>query len=409
MDNPTVFFSYSRADSDFVLRLAKDLRSEGVNLWIDQLDIAAGDRWDRAVEDALGAAPCLLVVLSPASVESHNVMDEVSLAFDERKKIVPVLARECTIPFRLRRLQNIDFTVDYDRGLERVLEALKAPRQREMLGGRDGSQAAAAVSPPRREPVPPRPETGSKGGVPRRYVYAAVGLVALVAVGVAWLVLSPRLLDQPRAGDSTGSGPGTVASAPAGTGVTSESNPTAGPGKGPLAELTLGPDTGATSNLPQSPAPGPPTKSAAATDAAPAAKLAPAPDERDATYSPSPDSTPKTVSALPPPPPAPAKPVNGTFDITMSCPNGSQVNEYGARFTDGMYARTYNTENGTINTQLALGYTSTTNVKLAGSVAFEQYGVQAVDASAKKKGRSWSGLGTYGPTTNCKLAIVDRN
>ena len=62
------FFSYSRDDSDFVLRLAEDLKHAGANVWLDQLDIAPGRRWARAVEDALTNCPRLLVVLSPSSV-----------------------------------------------------------------------------------------------------------------------------------------------------------------------------------------------------------------------------------------------------------------------------------------------------------------------------------------------------
>jgi hypothetical protein len=44
---PRIFFSYARADSEFVLKLAKDLRSAGANLWVDQLDIQGSDLWDR--------------------------------------------------------------------------------------------------------------------------------------------------------------------------------------------------------------------------------------------------------------------------------------------------------------------------------------------------------------------------
>jgi len=62
-----------------------------------------------------------LVVLSPAAVDSHNVMDEVSFALEERKTLLPVLHRRCDIPFRLRRVQYIDFTNDYSAGLDRVL------------------------------------------------------------------------------------------------------------------------------------------------------------------------------------------------------------------------------------------------------------------------------------------------
>jgi hypothetical protein len=121
---PRVFFSYARADAEFVLKLAKDLRSAGANLWIDQLDIPAGDRWDRAVEDALKTSLVLLAVLSPASVSSHNVMDEISFALEHKKKIVPVVFRSCDIPFRLKRLQYIDFTVNYKDGCSKLLRAL---------------------------------------------------------------------------------------------------------------------------------------------------------------------------------------------------------------------------------------------------------------------------------------------
>ena len=41
-----------------------------------------GVRWDDAVEEALHASPCLLVVLSSASVNSDNVKDEISFGLD---------------------------------------------------------------------------------------------------------------------------------------------------------------------------------------------------------------------------------------------------------------------------------------------------------------------------------------
>lgn len=121
-----VFFSYARADSEFALRLAGDMRAAGGDLWIDQLDIPTGVRWDQAVGDALKACPRLLIILSPASVASQNVMDEVAFAIDETKQILPVLHRSCDVPFRLRRLQHIPFTDDYDKALTKLLTALAA-------------------------------------------------------------------------------------------------------------------------------------------------------------------------------------------------------------------------------------------------------------------------------------------
>jgi hypothetical protein len=46
----TAFFSYSRDDSEFALRLAADLKAAGANVWLDQLDIAPGQRWARTVQ-----------------------------------------------------------------------------------------------------------------------------------------------------------------------------------------------------------------------------------------------------------------------------------------------------------------------------------------------------------------------
>jgi hypothetical protein len=120
----TIFFSYSRVDSPFVLKLAKDLREAGVNVWLDQLDIAAGSHWDSSIEKALHSSKTLLIILSSTSVASDNVMDEVSYALEEGKTVIPILLSNCDTPFRLRRLQRIDFTGDYQSGFNSLLEAI---------------------------------------------------------------------------------------------------------------------------------------------------------------------------------------------------------------------------------------------------------------------------------------------
>ncbi len=101
----SAFFSYSREDSEFVLKLAKHLKVAGAAAWLDQLDIRPGQRWDSAVEEALANCANMLLIPSPSSVASSNVMDEVSFALDEKKLIIPVLYRACKLPLRLRRVQ----------------------------------------------------------------------------------------------------------------------------------------------------------------------------------------------------------------------------------------------------------------------------------------------------------------
>lgn len=132
---PPAFFSYSRADGEFALRLAQDLKSAGANVWMDQLDIEPGTPWDRAIEEALTTSTRMLVILSPDSANSDNVSDEVSFALSKEKRIIPVLYRECEVPFRLARLQHIDFRTDYGRGLKALIKALGAENQASMNVG----------------------------------------------------------------------------------------------------------------------------------------------------------------------------------------------------------------------------------------------------------------------------------
>ena len=123
-EGQNIFLSYSRDDQDFALKLAGDLRSAGANIWIDQLDIETGERWDDAIEEALATAESVLVILSPTAVDSKNVKDEVADALRKKKQVLPVLYLDCKIPFRLARLQYSDFTTDYEKGLTQLLGAL---------------------------------------------------------------------------------------------------------------------------------------------------------------------------------------------------------------------------------------------------------------------------------------------
>ncbi len=118
MAKKKIFFSYSRADgSEFALRLAVDLKQKGFDVWIDQEDIRAGSEWDIEIEKALETCDCMLFIETEKSVVSTNVLDEVYFALDENKKVIPVIVVDSKTPFRLKRLQHIDFTKDYAAGL----------------------------------------------------------------------------------------------------------------------------------------------------------------------------------------------------------------------------------------------------------------------------------------------------
>jgi TIR domain len=128
-ETPRAFVSYSRADSEFALRLTEDLKAAGANVWLDQLDIEPGTPWDSAIEDALLSSGHLLVILSNVSVSSDNVRDEISYALGQQMKVIPVLYQDCKVPFRLARLQHIDFRNDYPTALKQLLRTLRLAHQ----------------------------------------------------------------------------------------------------------------------------------------------------------------------------------------------------------------------------------------------------------------------------------------
>jgi hypothetical protein len=121
---PATFVSYARADSAFALSLSADLKRAGANVWIDQIDLEPGKHWDSAIEEAVAKAPRMLLVLSPTSVISQNVRNEITFALEENKTIIPVLYQQCVIPLQLRRIHYIDFRTDYAQGLTKLLNAL---------------------------------------------------------------------------------------------------------------------------------------------------------------------------------------------------------------------------------------------------------------------------------------------
>jgi hypothetical protein len=121
------FISYSRVNKEFAVKLAKELRSSGFSIWLDQLDIPTGARWDDEIEKALEESQIFMVILTPASSTSENVKDEIGYAIDSGKHILPVLLENAKVPLRLRRFQYVDFTSkSYEDGVESAKQLLRA-------------------------------------------------------------------------------------------------------------------------------------------------------------------------------------------------------------------------------------------------------------------------------------------
>ena len=76
MENPTVFISYSHDNDDhktWVLKLATDLRSHGVNIILDQWDLRLGTDLRFFMKNGLSSAALVLCICSENYVKKVDL------------------------------------------------------------------------------------------------------------------------------------------------------------------------------------------------------------------------------------------------------------------------------------------------------------------------------------------------
>jgi len=110
---PSIFFSYSRADSSIVERLRTDLGAQGITTWVDREGIRPGTPdWEESLRTAIRAAAAVLLVASPNARSSRYVKDELRIAQMYHRPIYPVWVTGTqwmeVIPLGLGGMQFID-------------------------------------------------------------------------------------------------------------------------------------------------------------------------------------------------------------------------------------------------------------------------------------------------------------
>ncbi len=124
----TIFISYSRKDADFVYRLAGDLEKAGLSIWLDR-SIAPSSKWRAEIFKAIEECGAFLVVLSPNSMASREVIRELELGDSKSRRLVPLMYQSCELPpeagYVLSGIQWLEFTKgNYQENLVRLLAQL---------------------------------------------------------------------------------------------------------------------------------------------------------------------------------------------------------------------------------------------------------------------------------------------
>ncbi len=147
-----IFQSYGWKDaSEIAQKLARDLREAGYEVWIDRERIReqlrSQDLFPEAIRRAIKDADLVLVLISPHSVRlprdagnpdngASVCLNELVLAHEDRKPIVPVIVVPCEPPFLINIVKRIDLSAragdeeGYREGVKEILATIEMVRDR---------------------------------------------------------------------------------------------------------------------------------------------------------------------------------------------------------------------------------------------------------------------------------------
>ncbi len=150
-DRKQIFISYSHADQGFVKRLAGALHEAGEDVWWDRWEILAGDSLiDKIFEEGLSQAAAFVVVLSPESVRSKWVRQELDVATVRKiegvTKIIPVVIGDSEIPSALRALLWIDMRQNFEDGVRRIINSVHGITEKPSYPDRESIASALTAS-----------------------------------------------------------------------------------------------------------------------------------------------------------------------------------------------------------------------------------------------------------------------
>jgi adenylate kinase family enzyme len=132
------FLSYNHQDVGWAKHLYRRLgrfRIAGTSprIFFADYGVAAGQSITRAVGDALEQSQHLLIVATPAWISSEWCKFESQVALwrdpsSAHRTIIPLIVRDCDLPFELRPIRSIDFRDQsrYEPSLHELVKALRA-------------------------------------------------------------------------------------------------------------------------------------------------------------------------------------------------------------------------------------------------------------------------------------------
>ena len=97
MTQVSIFVSHSHQDNEWCRSFVAALKAVGYDMWYDESGLTGGAAWVGSIQREVQARDVFLVVLTPEAWASQWVQDELQLAIATRRRILPVLLRNCQV------------------------------------------------------------------------------------------------------------------------------------------------------------------------------------------------------------------------------------------------------------------------------------------------------------------------
>lgn len=126
-NEPYVFISYAHLDNLKVHKYLAKLQRRVCNIWFD-VGIETGTNWNEDIAKHLINANCFIIFLTPNSMNSEYVKDEINLAVSRKKKIIPIYIEETELPLGVEllmgRIQAINLIGDVTYDCKDIVKSL---------------------------------------------------------------------------------------------------------------------------------------------------------------------------------------------------------------------------------------------------------------------------------------------
>ena len=192
MAQQLIFLSYSSCDRAVAENLLNYLEGRGIKCWIAFRDITSGN-FSGEITRALRNSDIMVVVCSKESCRSEHVKNEVTLAFNQKKHIVPYLLEDNPfdddLEYFLSLKQHIKTRGTQDKDFALIEKFIRDYRGESYLAPAPSAAPASApvAPPPAPAPVAPAPTPAAPAPVSEPKKKSSAGIIAAVVAAVVVL------------------------------------------------------------------------------------------------------------------------------------------------------------------------------------------------------------------------------